>query len=168
MNRRTLSILALGALLAGVVLMAHSAALAADAANNTYATDFTKTMGNWKLDKAEGKQVDGEGVKITSVKKLGGLAQEGNKGPDVSATPVVLIELVNAKDEVKLMVKVKGGKDAYTYEKLPAVAKGKSTLKVNLKDTGIDLTKFNYMRIMSKAEGDCDLTIKSISFVKGE
>ena len=168
MNRRNLSVLVLGGLLAGVVFMAHSAALAADAGKNSYATDFTKTMGKWKLDKAEGKQVDGEGVKLTSLKKLGGIMQEGNKGPDVSATPTAVIELVSGKDEVKVLVKVKGGKGSHTYEKLPALAKGKNTLKVDLKDAEIDLTKFNYMKIMFKDEGACDLTIKSISFAKGE
>jgi hypothetical protein len=166
--------------LAGVVFVARSAVRAADApttapapapapapaGDNSYATDFTKALGDWKIEKAEGKQVDGEGVKLTDLKKLGGLLQEGKKGPDITATPVVLIEVENnGTDEIHLMVKVKSDTThTKTFEKLPAVAKGKSTIKVNLKDSGIDLTKLTYMRIFGN--GECTLTIKSVSFAK--
>ena len=160
MKRRTLGILSLSVLLAGGVPSTQPVV----AGDNSYATDFTKDLGKWKLEKADGSQVAGEGVKITNFNKNGGLMQEGNKGPDVSATPVVVIEMENnGTDEIKLQVKVKSDKDhTYTYSKLPAVPKGKFSLKVPLKDSGIDMTKLNYIKIMGN--GECTLTIKSISF----
>lgn len=135
------------------------------AGDNPYAADFTKDMGKYKLDKEpDAKQVAGEGLKITDLKKNAGPMLEGPKA-DISATPVIVIEIENAKNELKMNLKVKGGGKAKTYEG-QVIKSGKVTLKQNLKESGIDLTKLDYVKLFGSDA--CDLTIKSISFVKAD
>ena len=167
MKRHPIHVLALGLLFSAALLIAQPAALAQDAAgDNPYAVDFTKEAGKYDLSSAEGKHVPGEGLKFTNLKDNGGPMLEGAVA-DVSATPVVVVEMENhGKEAIPLLFKVKSGTEKKHTKEDVIVPPGKYTLKVDISKFDIDPKGLNYLKIFGN--GEADLTIKSISFAKAE
>ena len=137
----------------------------AEASENPYVVDFTKTRGDYSIASAEGKHVPGEGLKLTDLKTTGGPMLEG-KTADLSATPIAVVELENkGGEEVSLFFKVKSPEKAYTKDKLKAEP-GKSTLKIDLRKADVDLKELNYVKLFG--DGKVDLLVKSITFTKAQ
>ncbi len=154
------------ALLAMLVLSGVASAQStqpSESSDNPYAVDFTKTLGKYAINRAEGQQVAGEGLKLTNLKEDGGPLAEGPSA-DISATPVAVIEIENKGSEtVKLNFKVKSSEKKYTNDKVKVEA-GKQTVKVDLSKSGIDLKDLTYVKLFGA--GEVNLLVKSISFAK--
>lgn len=129
---------------------------------NPFDVDFTQSMGKWKLDKAEGKVVAGEGLKLTDLKEAGGVIL--TRAPTDLTGLTVTVDMENTgKEAVALSFKIKSGTKAFTKD--ISVDPGKLSFKFDLGDASdVDLKKIDYMKIFGG--GAVSLTIKKVSLAK--
>ncbi|MFB3894503.1 MAG: hypothetical protein ACE15C_21080 [Phycisphaerae bacterium] len=138
----------------------------ATAAEDKVSNDFTKDMGKWKLDKAEGKTGE-DGLKITKVEKFGGIGIETGTH-DLSDATAITIELKNAGDKELAMTFRIRSKDSKADDEFK-VAAGKSvTHTFKLAGREVDLKKITLLRLYAADAGETNLIVKKITVVKAE
>jgi hypothetical protein len=162
---KRLLVLASVVLLAGFALAAENPPATAPAASdNLYANDFTKGMGAWKLNKAEGKQ-DQNGLKITKSGEYGGIIIDDNKKADLSHYKWANVTFVNNENKaVEIVMKIGSGeKDKRTAQPV-TLPQGENTLSFKLEGAPVDLAAVNYLNFWFNEEGERNIIIKDINF----
>jgi hypothetical protein len=152
--------------LAALVLLAGFA-FAADtmpASDNPYANDFTTGMGNWKLNKSEGKQ-DATGLKITKTDEYGGIIIDDNKKADLSAYKTVTVDFVNGDTrDVQIIMKIGSGQSDKRTENEVTLPPGEKSLSWKIAGAPVDVSGVNYLNFWITEAGAHNITIKKISF----
>jgi hypothetical protein len=137
-------------------------------AESFYTNDFTKDMGKWKLDKAEGK-VTADGLKITKFGEWGGISIENTPpAQDLSGYKTFQIEIKNGgKESVALTFKI--GNDALKNKvtnEFSVDAGETKTYECDLDDLGIDLKKIDYVKLFAAtAIPAADIAITKVNLV---
>lgn len=132
-------------------------------AQDAIANDFTKGMGKWILDKAEGK-VETEGLKITKVEQYGGILAEGTSA-NLTGFTAITFDLQNAGDKpLALTCKIGSGSnkvgDDFTLDA------GKSmTYTRSLDGLDIDLKAVTYIKLFVNEAGPVNFIIKKAALV---
>ena len=150
------------ALAIGILALSAAASMA-----ESYENDFTKGLGRWRLEDAEGACDPAEGLKFTRLGQYGGVILE-RRATDWSAYTAIVVELKNsgAKAE-ELSLKFKGGGKKYTREF--RVGPGQSIVhreELAKLRARVDVSGITYMKLFGKP-GPVQLTLKKILFEGG-
>ena len=132
-----------------------------------YENDFTKGLGRWRLENAEGACHAVEGLKFARFSEYGGAILE-RRATDWSAHTSLLVELKNSGQRAQeLSLKFKGGGRQYTREF--RIGAGQHLIhRENLADlqTKVDVSRITYMKLFGR-RGRVQLALKEIRFEGG-